>query len=136
MNCTADAPSVLFANASSDIQNVVYFKLHGLKVDERAYELDENAMATMQVDQQQGVCLGRNSGESVCSATAILFDQAPTRIELGANSVYSSVYPHVRYVTLGTAEIVNSQWAPRGSARRDITPQVWVVPAESAAAGP
>jgi hypothetical protein len=135
LRCETSGPSVLSVAAVTDNDNGSSFKVSGLSLDELPSYRREDAYASITVDAESGVCQGANPivpDEIVLSrALAVLYDQAPTRVELQVDTTWSVSWPSFRYVTLGEVEVLSSDWSPKGQELREIAPQVWVLPPDT-----
>jgi hypothetical protein len=132
LRCAPGCPSVLTAAAVTDNDNGSAFELFGLSLDELPGFRRDVEHAWINIDAGAGTCEGGNElvpdRVVISRAWLLLYDQAPTRVELHVDTTWSSSWPYFRYVTLGEVEILSSDWSPKGQEARDITPQVWVIP--------
>lgn len=136
LKCSEGAPSVLYLASFSDNPrfgpNSSGFRAFGLTLDGPPRRRSEREWSYVALDKEKGVCEGGNN--RICAAHAVLYDQAPSRIELSAFSHWSVVNPFFRYATLGKVGIGQVTVTPAPPAGRPIRPHVWTVPAATAAA--
>ena len=108
--------SALNVATRADRNNASGFRVSGLKfalTDYDRFDADPSLTETsaIEYDPEEGVCTGIH--HHIAGARAVLYDQVPTTIELRATSVWSTVNPSFRYVTLG--------YQPKISARMSAT---------------
>jgi hypothetical protein len=135
LHSTAGCPSVLAATAVTDNDNGSSFKLFGLSLDNLpSYRRDEEH-AWINIDAGAGTCEGGNELVPdrivIARAWLLLYDQAPTRVELRVDTTWSSSWPYFRYVTLGEVDVLSSDWSPKGQEAGELKPQVWVIPPDT-----
>jgi hypothetical protein len=135
LKCTPDVPSALHLRAYADNDNASSFKVFGLSLHDLPWQVREGTYASIELDAAAGTCQGNNplveEEVVVGTARAILYDQAPTRVELTVDTTWSVSSPFVRYATLGDVQILGAEWSPTGLAERELRPQIWVLPPES-----
>ena len=113
MKCTPDVPSALLLFACTDNRNSSGFQAEGLSLDDGDLDLVEGTHSFLRLDKKNGVCKGSHTDQ--CQVLALLYGQAPTRIELKAVSDWSVVQPSFRYATLGEVEYPQVRIRARGS---------------------
>ncbi len=132
--------SLLYVITRNDRHNRSAFRVSGVALELTQYlQIDGDPSkadtSVIGYDAAKGTCsaISRN----VAGARAILYDQMPTKIELQAHSVWSTVNPSFRFVTFGfrpkataqvSAVVHENEEEPREIPPAPMELQQWVIP--------